>query len=555
MRVLVAEDDPVSRRLVARTLERAGLEPVLACDGSEAWQALSGDDPPRLALVDWMMPGIEGPALCRRVRTLEGPFYIILLTARGTPEEIAHGLEAGADDHVSKPFHPRELLARVQVGQRILDLQATLTRSAAETREAMARLTERTQALEESEARSRAAIENAIDAVLVIGAGCTIHSFNAAAERIFGWSREEAIGRTFEDVVLPERLRGTPAARQLGVCCNTDPARAKGRVEAVACRRDGTELPVDLAFTHLEGGLVFIVIRDLSETRRLEIELRHAQKLESVGQLAAGVAHEINTPMQFIGDNLRFLAESFDGLLRLLGAHRDLAQEARQGAIEECRLDELDEQWEREDVSYLEEEVPRALAQTLDGVERVATIVRAMKEFAHPDAVDEKMPADLNRALSSTLTVARNELKYVADVETEFGEIPSVVCNVGDLNQVFLNLLVNAAHAIADAVGDSGGRGVIRVRTAPDGEDGVVVSISDTGPGIPEEIRARIFDPFFTTKEVGRGTGQGLAIARNIVLDKHGGKLRFESAVGQGTTFFVHLPIDGGPAPAIEVAA
>jgi two-component system, NtrC family, sensor kinase len=192
-------------------------------------------------------------------------------------------------------------------------------------------------------------------------------------------------------------------------------------------------------------------------------------------------------------------------------------------------------------MDYLLREIPEALAQTQDGVERVVTIVRAMKEFAHPDGKGMAR-ADLNKALLNTLTVARNELKYVAEIETDFGELPMVVCSVSDLNQVFLNLLVNAAHAIADVVKDSGQKGKIRIHTESSGHQ-VLITISDNGAGIPESIRERIFDPFFTTKEVGRGTGQGLAIARSVI-DRHKGTVTFESEVGRGTTFFVRLPVE-----------
>jgi signal transduction histidine kinase len=199
---------------------------------------------------------------------------------------------------------------------------------------------------------------------------------------------------------------------------------------------------------------------------------------------------------------------------------------------------------EESDCAYLLEEIPKALGQTLEGVTRVATIVRAMKDFAHPES-KEMAAADLNRALHSTLTVARNELKYVADVETDFGDLPLVLCNIGDLNQVFLNLLVNAAHAIGETMKGSGQKGKIRVRTASEGST-VLVTISDTGCGIPEVNRTKIFDPFFTTKEVGRGTGQGLAIARSVVVDRHKGTLTFESEVGRGTTFYIRLPLEPG---------
>lgn len=271
---------------------------------------------------------------------------------------------------------------------------------------------------------------------------------------------------------------------------------------------------------------------------RIETELRLAQKLEAVGQLAAGIAHEINTPIQFVSDSVYFLKDAFADLNRLLIRYREFltAYPDRTPPLEEIQRAE-----QEADLAYLREEIPGAFARTLDGLERVATIVRTMKEFGHTDQ-REKSPADLNRALETTLTVARNEYKYVAEVKTEFGQLPPVECLISDLNQVFLNLIVNAAHAIADVVKGTGKKGEIRIRTYQAGEQ-VVIEIADTGTGIPAAIASRIFDPFFTTKEVGKGTGQGLAIARNIVVDKHGGTLTFESEVGKGTTFFIRLPI------------
>jgi signal transduction histidine kinase len=197
------------------------------------------------------------------------------------------------------------------------------------------------------------------------------------------------------------------------------------------------------------------------------------------------------------------------------------------------------------DLAYLDENLPGSFDSCQDGVSRISTIVRAMKEFAHPDQ-REKAPADLSKALQTTLNIARNEYKYVANVTTELGDLPPVLCHVGDLNQVFLNLIVNAAHAIGDVVGQGGSKGTIRITTVREG-DLVRIDIADTGSGIPEAIRHRIFDPFFTTKEVGKGSGQGLAIARSIVVTKHRGSLTFESAVGKGTTFTIRLPIGDSP--------
>jgi signal transduction histidine kinase len=296
--------------------------------------------------------------------------------------------------------------------------------------------------------------------------------------------------------------------------------------------------------------------REVEQRERADIELRHAQKLQAVGQLAAGIAHEINSPTQYVGDNIRFLAESFSDLQRLIAKYREavelLADAPQYAAVaQQVRRDE-----EAVDIAYLEQNIPPAFEQALDGISRISTIVGAMKEFAHQDQ-REKSAADLNRALQGALTITRNEYKLVADIETELGELPPVMCHVGDINQVFLNLIINATHAISDVVGESGNRGKIRLRTTTEG-DNVRIDISDTGSGISESIRERVFEPFFTTKEIGRGSGQGLAIARSIVSDKHGGCLTFESEPGNGTTFTIKLPVDGNaavPAPTTSIGS
>jgi len=327
-------------------------------------------------------------------------------------------------------------------------------------------------------------------------------------------------------------------------------------VEVEILAKDGRRVMLEVKprLVYKEGEPVAMqgIGRDITGREAAEVELRQAQKLESVGRLAAGIAHEINTPIQFVGDNTRFLQDSFGGLQTLLTKYQELRDAAASSAVSADLLAEVRRAEEQSDCAYLLEEIPKALSQTLDGVTRVATIVHAMKDFAHPES-KERAAADLNKALQSTLTVARNELKYVADVETEFGELPLVVCHISDLNQVFLNLLVNAAHAIGEVVKESGKKGKIRVRTVAEGKT-VLIAISDTGSGIPEEIRNRVFDPFFTTKEVGRGTGQGLAIARSVVVERHKGSLSFESEEGKGTTFYVRLPVEPGEHSEVESA-
>jgi two-component system, NtrC family, sensor kinase len=277
----------------------------------------------------------------------------------------------------------------------------------------------------------------------------------------------------------------------------------------------------------------------MRERERMAIELRLAQKLESVGRLAAGVAHEINTPIQYVGDSIAFLQTAMRDLEGRLAAYEAACHD---GVPDAAALQVLTETRAALDREFLQEEIPRSFERTVQGIERVAAIVRAMKEFAHPDSTEQSL-ADVNHALRTTLIVAHNEYKYVAQIETDLKELPEVMCNVGELNQVFLNLIVNAAHAI-EAAGRDAAAGRIRIGTSAT-ESEVRVRIADNGCGIPAENLERIFDPFFTTKEVGKGTGQGLAIARSIIIDKHRGTIDVESTPGVGTTFSLGLPIAG----------
>ncbi len=319
----------------------------------------------------------------------------------------------------------------------------------------------------------------------------------------------------------------------------------------LACPDEGTfatstgPIPVLLsvsAFTDDDGqttGAV-CVATDMSERKQLEVELRHSQKLESVGQLAAGVAHELNTPIQYIGDSVHFLGDVVTDLLALCAAYGELRDAARPHADLAAVVRAVDEAEDDADLDFVRVEGPSALTRTLDGVDRVATIVKAMKQFAHPGTA-QHAPANLNELVATTLIVATNEYKYVADVEFVRGAIPEVLCNQGDVSQVVLNLVVNAAHAIAEKVEGTEHRGAITIETRDD-PDGVCLSVSDSGMGIPDAIRSRIFDPFFTTKAPGKGTGQGLAISRSIIVDGHGGRLSVESVEGEGATFRIWLP-------------
>ena len=380
-------------------------------------------------------------------------------------------------------------------------------------------------------------LEIASDGVLWADADARIVYANQAACRNLERSREELLSLSIPDIAPPFSMEDWRAHWQQ--------LKTAGVVnlDATQTSKSGRVFPVEVTANYLEFDgqeYSFAFVRDTSERRELEGQLRQAQKLEGIGQLAAGIAHEINTPTQFVTDNLTFLRDSWKSTHALLEAYRDAIKSSAQ-TLPADLVAQLEAVEKSCDLDFVVSEVPRAIDQSLDGAHRVAEIVRAMKEFSHPDSV-EKTATDLNKGVVSTITVARNEWKYVADVATRLDEtLPHVVCYPGDVNQVVLNLVVNAAHAIKEKMHDRE-KGKITVCTRMRG-DFAEITVSDNGTGIPEKIRTRIFDPFFTTKEVGKGTGQGLSLAHAVVVKKHGGKLWFETETDRGTTFFINLPI------------
>ncbi len=368
--------------------------------------------------------------------------------------------------------------------------------------------------------------------------------WNRAAERIFNIPAREVVGKVF----LASGIRWD-WKEVLERIAESREEEKTSRWEYIRYERpDGKDGFLSMTvnpFKNEKGEYAgFILLAtEVTERRLLEMQLTQAQKLESIGQLAAGIAHEINTPIQYVGDNLRFLQDTYADITRLMKKFGQLREVSKQGKVDSALNQEIDDLADEIDLDFLWEEIPRALEQSLEGVQRVSKIVKAMKEFSHPGTSEKKL-TDINKALENTITVSRNEWKYVAEVVTEFDPaLPEVVCLPDELNQVFLNIIVNAAHAIGDVVGKNGKeKGKITIRTRQAG-DMVQVFISDTGPGIPEKIRDKIFDPFFTTKEVGKGTGQGLAIAYNVVVEKHRGTLSFETEEGKGTTFKIEIPV------------
>jgi len=395
----------------------------------------------------------------------------------------------------------------------------------------------------------RSHLENAaliagINSILIaLSPDLRVTQWNGHAEQTFAKGAEETLGEHLFALGLNWDEKGLRRAieqcRELGEVVRLD----SFRFESVDGQGRLLGLHVSPIRYDIAGiGGVLIMGADITDRRLQETRTTQAQKLESIGQLAAGIAHEINTPTQYVGDNTRFLRDCFSDLMDVIQSCRHLLDGAKAISSLAGLVEEVEKRMSAADLEYLREEIPKAIEQTLEGVDRVSKIVRSMKEFSHP-AMDQKAPVDLNRALESTLTVSRNEWKYCAELETDFApDLPLVPCFAGELNQVFLNIIVNAAHAIEAVLSQEGdAKGKIRISTRRCA-DSVEVRIADTGGGIPESIRHRIFDPFFTTKEVGRGTGQGLAIAHQVVTEKHGGALEVDTRASLGTTFVIRLP-------------
>jgi PAS domain S-box-containing protein len=445
----------------------------------------------------------------------------------------------GAVEHLEYSFHGRRKdntiidiechSSALHIGKRTLLVSLIIDVTTRKHAEAEASAT--SARLDASEKRFRALVQRSSDATLVCDRDGLLSYVSAASISVLGIDDEATIGHTIYDVVHPD-----DHAALTGHIRHPTTADV-GSVECRILSADGSPRWVEMTFTDLceepaVGGVV-IHARDITERQRLERELRHAQKLESIGQLAAGIAHEINTPLQYVGDNVNFLQGAFTDQMRVAAAYRNAATST--DALETAQRLEAEV-----DLDYLADEVPAAIEQTIQGLDRMTTIVRAMKAFGHPNR-ESKSPEDLNEGIRNTLIVANNAVKLAAKVHTELGDLPPVWCHISDINQVVLNLVLNAAQAITETA-TNGQLGLITVRTFRAGED-AVIEITDSGGGIPPEIAERIFEPFYTTKEVGIGTGQGLSIAYTLIHDRHGGSIRHTSQTGIGATFNVHVPI------------
>ncbi len=396
-----------------------------------------------------------------------------------------------------------------------------------------------TKALAAEVQRTRIVFETAAEGIILFNEQGKAATVNSAAKRIFGLSDEDCVNLNIQDILfLPPRK-----PQDSGGCFYKNPRFRMGDDhEIVGRKKDGTEFPVECVVAeYVDSGKPAYsgLVRDLTRRKFLEARLAQAERLESVGQLAAGVAHEINTPIQFVSENTRFFQSSFLSLFEIFESTKQLMEQCRTDRKFLPLVEKVQQACDQADLNYLMAEIPVAIEQTLEGTKNIARIVHALNVFSHPGSADFQ-EVDLNHELKSTLTVSRNQWKYFAELETDFApDLPQVMCMPGELNQVFLNLIINAAHAIEAK--NTGCPGKISVRTRQE-NDRVIVDISDNGTGIPDAIRGRIFDPFFTTKGVGKGTGQGLSICYNVI-ESHGGKISFDSREGEGTTFHVELLI------------
>lgn len=529
--ILAVDDAPDNLEVLGHLLYKH-YDVLAATSGERALQIVAGEPKPDLILLDVLMPGIDGYATLACLRENPATRYIpvIFVTGLDSADEEEKGLELGAVDYITKPYRLPVVLARIH--------------TQLELKRARDWLANQNIYLEAEVARREAVLHlvttAARDAIVMADGEGRVAFWNPAAEQIFGYAAEEVLGRELHYFLTPERFRAD-AAQGLSKFRTTGTGAVVGKtIELAALHKNGTEIPMEISFEAIQRDDAWwgvAILRDLSARKALDAQLAQAQqqllqadKLVAIGILAAGVAHEINNPLSFITFNINSLGSYVRDILEVLDSYE---KAATADSAREAALAKAIETRQEKDLDYLRSDVEQLIAQSQDGLERVRTIVRDLKSFAHIKE-DNWQWTDLHSRLDSTLNIVRNQLKYHCTVHRDYGDPPEVWCLPEQLSQVFLNMLVNAGHAIE-------GQGDITIRTGRQGEE-VFVAITDTGRGISAENLPRLFEPFFTTKPVGQGTGLGLSVAWGIV-QKHQGRIEVESTPGKGTTFTVLLPL------------
>ena len=539
--LLVDPDFDEAARIIAllhrNELEQYVIEHAHGFDDAEGFLEENDFD---AVLLDLATPVGRGSAVLKRLISLAANIPIIVLTQTEDENAGVMAVQAGAQDFLVKSRINGDVLRRVirysidRVRYR-QDVDGLAREIAHRKRIA--------DALSDSQNRMMAINDSLYEGVLVFDENGHIALSNRAADRLL--SDDDKLPSRDLDAVMRLVLDENPIAFAAG------PFREviQGGIgiqdeDALFVRGDGKPVAVAYACVPLleKDGVqgAILSFRDIGAFKQAQRDALQASKLASVGQLAAGIAHEINTPIQYIGDNLRFLSNAFQSLVGLLKRSEQLLGDLDGEQAGQARA-ALDRAREQADADYLLENIPEATRQSLEGADQVARIVLAMKEFSHPGE-RAKAEVDINRSVENTVAVSRNEWKQWAQLETDLEEtLPRVNCMAGEINQVLLNLVVNAAHAIEEAKRGADGR--ISVSTRRVDDDHIEIAIEDNGIGMTQAVIEQIFDPFFTTKKVGKGTGQGLSICRDVIVAKHGGRISVNSTPGAGSRFSVILPI------------
>lgn len=516
-KILVVDDSISICFALQDGLSKVGYQVTTARNGREAIETIQ-TTPPDLILSDVYMPEMDGFELCTTL--LRNPLYshipFVVMSTKNDAENMRKMMTCGVAAFIIKPFNIEQLIITLN---KILSYEYMLELVRAARNE-----WERT--------------VNALpDMIAIVDLEHRVIRVNTAMQKRLDQPLEEIIGQDCRKIdssfshLHPELFED----------------RISHSVEIYDCDCD-TYFSLNLSpYYAVDGELIgsMHVFHDISEQKKsmkekeiLYAQLLQAHKLESVGQLASGIAHEINTPTQFVSSNVSFLDGAFTDIQKIV---KTLVKANTEKALSGEALQQI---LEGADWRYLEKEIPKAIQQSREGLSRVTNLVLAMKEFSHPGCKEAGL-IDVNHLIETTATVARNEWKYSSELQLNLAtDLPEILCLSGEIGQVILNLLVNAAHTITEKLGRTpeGGKGLITITTEVDGPS-VLIHIADTGCGIPDFAREKIFDPFFTTKAVGSGTGQGLAIAYDVVTHKHGGTLSFNTKVGVGTTFTIRLPI------------
>jgi PAS domain S-box-containing protein len=545
IRLLLVEDNSGDVRLLQEMLKARQSRFALTHFGcmGEAVSHLA-TNAADIILLDLGLPDTEGLEAVRRLHAAVPRIPLIVITGCDDERLADEALQEGAQDFLVKgqietPGLLRAIRYATQRKKAEVEIQNAQEAAAQVKGELLAKL-------QAAHVETELFLRSIPSILIGMDPRGRITRWNLTATNTFGIDDRGAEGRTIEDCGI-RWLHPTMKA-EITRWLATE---STDRCDNLAYEREGKTRFLGLHILRIptkgceQTGFI-ITGADITERRVLEEQLRQAQKLEAIGQLAAGIAHEINTPTQFVGHNIRFLKDSWDAVAEFLNFCGTVQSECATGPVSRKHLQQFCELHQKCDLEYLLKHIPNAIDQSLEGVNRVAKIVKGFKEFSHPGS-EEKRVINLNQAIETTISVAKHEWKYCADLVTALdADLPQVPCLVGEFNQVMLNLIVNSAHAISDAVEKNGkGKGTITISTRREGE-WARVAVADTGAGIPVEIRSRVFEPFFTTKEVGKGTGQGLALAHAAIVNRHQGQLWFESELGQGTTFFIRLPLEMG---------